>query len=238
MIKSGIVKSALLLACIGIIVVALVEPIAGHMIGQGNMTERDMKAACPDNKTHMMHFIMGNNSANGTMMHCMMGERPANETILGEHLTNETMMHCMMGDPANGTMRHCMMHCMMGNYSANDTMMIMRKHSANGTMMHCMMGDHMANETMMHCMMDQNASTAQARLDCADFWLQKAIKLHEIHLKDPSTATNESQMEMMDQMMRAYECIKGENATENMAMGMMNTTAGQAPMGDEQGHQA
>ena len=137
-----------------------------------------------------------------------------------------------------------MMHCMMGNYSANDTMM-MGGHSANGpdhcrweimaneTMMHCMMGDHMANETMMHCMMDQNASTAQARLDCADFWLQKAIKLHEIHLKDPSTATNESQMEMMDQMMRAYECIKGENVTENMAMGMMNTTAGQAPIGYE-----
>ena len=90
MIKSGAIKSALLLACIGIIVVALVEPIAGHMMGQGNMTERDMKAACPDNKTHMMHcmmhFMMGNNSANGTMMYCMMGERPANDDYIGRAL--------------------------------------------------------------------------------------------------------------------------------------------------------
>jgi hypothetical protein len=28
----------------------------------------------------------------------------------------------------------------------------------------------------------------------------------------------------MDQMMRAYECIVGENMTENITMGMMNTT--------------
>lgn len=62
--------------------------------------------------------------------------------------------------------------------------------------------------------MTQDISSMQARLDCAQFWLEKAIKLHEIHLKDPSTATNESQMEMMDQMMRASECIKGENVTK------------------------
>jgi hypothetical protein len=46
--------------------------------------------------------------------------------------------------------------------------------------------------------------------------------LHEVHLKDPSTATEESQMEMMDQMMRASECIKGQK----MTTGTTNTAGG------------
>ena len=37
MIKSGTLKPALLLALIAVIVIALAEPIAGHMMGQGNM---------------------------------------------------------------------------------------------------------------------------------------------------------------------------------------------------------
>jgi hypothetical protein len=64
--------------------------------------------------------------------------------------------------------------------------------------------------------MNQNDGISQARLTCADFWLQKAIKLHKVHLKDPSTAIEKSQMEMMDQMMLAHECIKGENMTTGM----------------------
>jgi hypothetical protein len=122
---------------------------------------------------------------------------------MGNDSMNETMMHCMP----------CMMgHSMMGNDS------MMGDHAANETMMSCMMGDHMMK-------MDQNASAAQARLDCAQFWLKQAIELHKIHLKNPSTATNESQLKMMYQMMRAYECIVGENMTKNMTMEMMNTTA-------------
>lgn len=182
MIKSGVTKSALLLACIGIIVVALVEPIAGHMMGPGNMTGRDMEVACPDNKTHMvhcmMHFMMGNNnSANETMMHYMMGE----------HSVNESIMHCMMGEKGS-----------------------------------CCIVE-----------MKQNDSSAQVRLDCARFWLEKAMELHELHLKDPTTTTNESQIELMNQITRAYECITGESVTSEM----INTTVGQAPTGDEHGHQ-
>jgi len=81
---------------------------------------------------------------------------------------------------------------------------------------------------MMPCMMDQNASTSQAGPDCARFWLQKAIELHDLHMKDPSTTTNESNMELMDQMERAYECDTGKNVTENISMGVMdrNTTMG------------
>ncbi|MHB8103540.1 MAG: hypothetical protein ACYDEF_15565 [Methanosarcina sp.] len=166
MIKSGTVKSVLLLAFIGIVLIALVEPIAGHTMGQGDM--------------------MGEHSANETMMYCMMGNQSA----------NETMMYCMTVD-----------------------------HSANETMLQSITGNHSVNGSFFIVAMDQNVTnSAQARLDCARFWLEKAIKLHEVHLKDPSTATNESQMKMMDQMMRAYECIKGENVTENMTMRMTNLT--------------
>ncbi|MFN3480935.1 MAG: hypothetical protein ACK415_11200 [Thermodesulfovibrionales bacterium] len=40
-------------------------------------------------------------------------------------------------------------------------------------------------------------------------WLKKAIDLHDVHIKDPKTATEASQMEMMEQMKKAYECITG-----------------------------
>ena len=219
MIKSGTLKPALLLALIAVIVIALAEPIAGHMMGQGNMMgQRSMMIVCPDNQTcTMMQSNMGDHQANETMMPCMMGH------------------HGMMGHRGmmgNDSMNETMMPCMMGNYSMNETMM---------HRMPCMMGDHAANKTMIHCMMrgnhpmkgsccimgmDKNASAAQAKLDCAQFWLEQAIELHEMHLKDPSAATNQSQLEMMDQMMRAYECIVGENMTENVTMGITNKTAG------------
>ncbi len=204
MIKSGTLKPALLLALIAVIVIALAEPVAGNMMGQGNMKyQRSVMTVYPDNQTcTTMQSGMGNHQANETMMHCMMGQHHG---MMGNNSMNETMMHCM---------HHCMMghHGMMGNDS------MMGDHAANETMMPCMMGNHMMK-------MNQNASAAQAKLDCAQFWLEQAIELHKIHLKNPSTATNESQLKMMDQMMRAYECIVGENMTENMTMGMMNTTA-------------
>ncbi len=75
MIKSGTLKPALLLALIAVIVIALAEPIAGHMMGQGNMMgQRSMMIVCPDNQTcTMMQSGMGDHPANETMMPCMMG---------------------------------------------------------------------------------------------------------------------------------------------------------------------
>ena len=211
MIKSGILKSALLLlALITVIVIALAEPIAGHMMGQGNiMGQQSMIIVCSDNQTcTVIQSSMGDHSSNETMIHCMTGN---DSMMMGNLSANETMMQCMLGNDS----------MMMGNLSANETMM------------HCMMeNDSMMNGSCCIIEMDQSASAAQARLDCAQFWLEQAIEMHEMHLKDPSTATNESQLEMMDQMMRAYECIVGENMTENMTknmtMGMMNTTADHA----------
>ncbi|MDR7665858.1 hypothetical protein RG963_08755 [Methanosarcina sp. Z-7115] len=229
MIKSGILKSALLLlALITVIVIALAEPIAGHMMGQGNiMGQQSMIIVCSDNQTcTVIQSSMGDHSSNETMIHCM----PGNDSMMMGNLSvNETMMQCMLGNDS----------MMMGNLSANETMMqcmlgndsMMGNLSANETMMHCMMeNDSMMNGSCCIIEMDQSASAAQARLDCAQFWLEQAIEMHEMHLKDPSTATNESQLEMMNQMMWAYECIVGENMTKNMTQNttleMMNTTAG------------
>lgn len=213
MIKSVNIKTALLLVLLGIMLIALIEPIAGNMLGQENMTgQKDMMAACPENKTYMLHCMMKNmeeHSANETMMYCIMENRSANETmmwcIMGGHLANKTMSQSIMG-----------------NYSANETMI------------QPMMGNYSATENCFIVAMDQNASSAQARLDCTRFWLEKAMELHELHLKDATTTTNESQIELMNRITRAYECVTGENATREM----INTTTGQTPTGDEHWHQA
>jgi len=62
---------------------------------------------------------------------------------------------------------------------------------------------------MRQGMMGQIPADCQSRIKCAEQWLKKAIDLHEIHLKDPKTATEASQMEMMDQMKKAYDCLTG-----------------------------
>ncbi len=158
MTKSRITSALLMLACIGIVVIALMEPVAGQM-GQRGM--------------------MGQGGMMGRMVQCegedcpgMMATCPANMTCV--------MMQPMMGAcPEGGT---------------------------------CYVVEQL-----------QNASDAQVRLDCARFWLEQAMELHDLHLRDPTTATEESQIELMDQITRAYECVTGENMTSEM----MGTTAGQ-----------
>lgn len=61
--------------------------------------------------------------------------------------------------------------------------------------------------------MEMNDS--QTRLKCAEEWLKKAIELHEVHMKDPKTATEASQMEMMEQMKKAYECLIGKDSKKD-----------------------
>ena len=66
--------------------------------------------------------------------------------------------------------------------------------------------------TIMAVVQTQATSAAQAKLDCAKSWLEKANKLHDLHLKDPTTTSEASQLELMDQIMKAYECVSGEAA--------------------------
>ncbi|WP_410509180.1 hypothetical protein RSJ42_02630 [Methanosarcina hadiensis] len=132
----------------------------------------------------------------------------------------------LAGPAAGDTGDHCL---------DKETCMVLQQSSMgdcqlNGTLTCCMIDENMSNEscymavTNESCYMagiGQNA-TVQARLNCTGYWLEKAIELHELHMKNPSTATNESQMELMDYLMHAHECMKGENMTQGMA----NNTTG------------
>lgn len=230
MIKSGIIKPALLLALMAVVVLSLAEPIAGDEMAQGNMIYQESRIVCTDNQKCTVQISgTGVHPANEAMMHsdmghhCMMWNYSMNNTtpcMMWNYSMNNTTIPCMTWNYSmNNTTKPCIMPCMMWNYSMNNTTM------------HCMMGNDTMNRTCCAMWMDQNISSMQARLNCAQFWLEQAIEMHEMHLEDPSTATNESQLEMMDQMMRAYECIAGKNMTDNMTMEMMHTAAGQGPQG-------
>ena len=170
MVKPRIIRSVLLLACIGIIVTALVQPIAGSTMGKGKLMEqKDKMIPCPENKS---------------MMKSGMGENESSEMY--ETSSKEKMMGSMMEEK-----------------------------SCNEAMTSSMIKEKLANKSCY------NASSSQANLDCARLWLEKAIKLHAMHLENPKSVTNESQMEMMDQMKQAKNYLSGEK----MNMSMMDRAA-------------
>lgn len=250
MVKSGITKSVLLLAFIGLIIVGLVQPIAGAT-DQGKSSGQVCVCKEYSNNTTMN---CEKDYCNNTTMDCKEGydccvyncEQDYNRCLMdcekdyGNNTTmdfekdycNKTMMHCMMGnDSMNDTMmHHCMhhcMHCMMGNNS------MMGNDSMNETVMHCMPEDHMMNESCCMMEMGKNISTSQADIDCADYNMEEAIKIHEMHLTSPNTSTEESNMEMMDHMMQAYECLTGENLTSEMMMDCDKDSNNKTMMMDE-----
>ena len=72
-------------------------------------------------------------------------------------------------------------------------------------MMKQMMGDGMMKKEMMQKMMSMHMDRmgmddSQSKLKRAEQWLKKAVDLHELHMKDPTTTTDASQMELMDQI--------------------------------------
>lgn len=223
-------NATVLLLYVGIISIALINPTTGNMMGQGGMMGNmmgqcqskeceNMMNACPDNMTcMMMQPMMGACEANKTcmMMQPMMGTCPANKTCM--------MVQPMMGTcPANKTCM--MMQPMMGTCPANKTCMMLEpvigKCPASGT---CYIAERV-----------QNASSAQTRLDCARFWLNKAMVLHELHLRDATTTTDESQIELMDQITSAFECATGENVTSYLVRETVANGTEQTPV-DEHGH--
>ena len=81
-------------------------------------------------------------------------------------------------------------------------------------MMKQMMGDGMMKKEMMQKMMSMHMDRmgmddSQSKLKRAEQWLKKAVDLHELHMDDPTTTTDASQMELMDQIKKAYGCITG-----------------------------
>lgn len=104
-----------------------------------------------------------------------------------------------------------MMQMMMDMMKMQEKMIMGVKPAEKKQMMKDMasMREKMQKMMSMHMGMMTGANDAQARLKCAEEWLKKAIDLHDVHIKDPKTATEASQMEMMEQMKKAYSCITG-----------------------------
>ena len=115
----------------------------------------------------------------------------------------------------------------MGEKSYNETMMksmmssMMKEKETKKDKMKSMMKEKLANESCYTSKMDKKASLNLTNFDCVCLCLEKAIKLHEMCLRNPEAATSESKMEMMKQMMQAHEYLTGEK----MDMGMMNKVA-------------
>jgi len=121
----------------------------------------------------------------------------------------------MMGQ---GAMMQDMMQMMMDMMNMQEKMMMAPKADEKKQMMKNMaqMKEKMQQMMSMHMIMMMRQ--ASDKMKCAEQWLKKAIDLHEIHIKDPKTATEASQMEMMEQMGNAYKCITtGLETTETPA---------------------
>ena len=112
----------------------------------------------------------------------------------------QPMMKQMMGD---GMMKQEMMNM-------QEKMMKGPKSAEKKQMMKDMAQMKEKMQKMMSMHMDMTGmDDSQSKLKCAEQWLKKAIDLHELHMKDPTTTTDASQMELMDQIKKAYGCITG-----------------------------
>ncbi len=111
-----------------------------------------------------------------------------------------------------------MMQMMMDMMNVQEKMMKGVKAEEKKTMMKDMtqmkgkMQNMMSMCGMTSGMMGKSTADSSCRMNCAEQWLKKAIDLHDVHLKDPKTATEASQMEMMEQMKKAYDCITGSGS--------------------------
>ena len=103
-----------------------------------------------------------------------------------------------------------MMQIMMEMMNMQEKMMKGPKAAEKKRMMEDMAQMKEKMQKMMSMPMDMTGMDgSQSKLTCAEQWLKKAIDLHELHMKDPTTTTDASQMELMDQIKKAYGCITG-----------------------------
>lgn len=117
----------------------------------------------------------------------------------------------MMKSSGKGMMMQDMMQMMMDMMNMQEKMMMGAKPSEKKQMMVNMkqMREKMHGMMQMQTGIMMGMDESQEKLKCVEDWLKKAIELHEMHIKDPKTATEASQMEMMDQLKHAHECIAG-----------------------------
>ena len=163
-------------------------------------------------------------------------------TMMGEGQQMPMMEKCqqMMGQ---GMMMQDMMQMMMDMMNMQGKMMKGIKASEKKEMIMEMdkMRDKMEKMMSMHMgmMMGLPSDDPRYRLNCAEQWLKKAIDLHELHMKDPKTTTEASQIELMDQIKKAYECVTGigfEMSRVPLKEPETNETKEKPSKGDIHGH--
>jgi hypothetical protein len=241
MVKSRIIRSVLLLALIGIIVTALVQPIAGSTMGKGKlMEEKDKMIPCPENKS-MMKSGMGENessemyetSSKEKMMGSMMEEKSCNEamtsSMMKEKLANKSCYNASSSQANLDCARLWLekaiklhaMHLENPKSVTNESQMEMMDQMKQAK--NYLSGEKMNMSIMSRAADNKSAEyehpyamSALMRLECSDFWLDEAIKLHAMHLKNPKIATNESQMRLMAQIVRANRYLAGEDMNMEM----------------------
>ena len=122
----------------------------------------------------------------------------------------QPMMKQMMG---YGMMKKEMMQMMMEMMNMQEMMMKGPKAAEKKRMMKDMGQMKEKMQKMMSMHMDMTGmDDSRSKLKCAEQWLKKAIDLHELHMKDPATTTDAAQMELMDQIKKAYGCITGKGS--------------------------
>ena len=217
MLKPGIIKPVLLLAVIGIIVTAFVQPIAGNTMGQGKlqygMKERAASETCETSSKEKMESMMEEKSCNETMTGSMMKEKLASKGCYNESSSQANFDYAHLW--LKKAMKIHEMHLMNlstateeSNMEMMDQMMEAKKYLAGEKMNMGMMGRAADNISAEY--EHPYAMSAPMRLECCDFWLDKAMKLHAMHMKNPKIATNESQIRLMAQMMRANRYLAGD----------------------------
>ena len=123
---------------------------------------------------------------------------------------DEGIMSMMKQIMSDGMMKKEMMQMMMEMMNMQEKTMKGPKAAEKKQMMKDMAQMKEKMQKMMSMHMDMKGmDDSQSKLKCAEKWLKKAIDLHELHMKDPTTTTDASQMELMDQIKKAYDCITG-----------------------------
>jgi hypothetical protein len=180
-------------------------------------------------------------------MGMMGGQQGEGQGMMGEG-QQMPMMNCPMMQqmPGQGMMMQNMMQMIMDMMNMQEKMMMGAKPAEKKKMMKDMVQMKEKMQKMMSMckgmmvggMMGQPSDVSQCRLTCAEQWLKRAIDLHEIHIKDSKTATEASQMEMMDQMKKAYECITGAccGMNETPSKEPVSKEKEKTPKGDVHGH--
>ena len=65
----------------------------------------------------------------------------------------------------------------------------------------------------------RKAAAFEDRLGCVATWLEKAKATHELHMKDRTNTTEDSQRKLVDQIEGAYGCATKEPSHSRIAPG-------------------